>query len=150
VLVESWMSRRVCTVKPLDTIQHARDLMMTNRVNQLPVVSAGRVLGIITDRDLRDAFPSVFEAARQARTHDRSLPDPAVIPVESVMTQQVVTLGSKDSIVEAARLMRRERIGAVPVVDGGHLVGIIARSDLLDAFVRLAEASDAEPKGSAR
>lgn len=137
--VEAWMSRRVHTVKPQDSIQHARELMETNRVNQLPVVVAGRVLGIATDRDLRDAFPSVFEAARSGRQRDRSPSDPSVVEVESVMTQPVITLGPKDSVVEAARIMQRERIGAVPVVDGGHLVGIIARSDILRAFIELAE-----------
>jgi len=144
VQVATWMTRQVHTVKPKDSIQHARELMVANRVNQLPVVASGRLLGIITDRDLRDAFPSVFEAARQARHHNRPASDPASIEVETVMSERVITIGPKDAVVEAARLMRRERIGAVPVVDGGHLVGIIARSDVLDAFVQLAEAGGSD------
>jgi len=140
VQVTAWMKRKVHTVKPLDSIQHARELMEAQRVNQLPVVAGGRLVGIITDRDLRDAFPSVFDAAREDRRHEHVGTDPTRIPVETVMTQQTLTAGSKDSIVETARLMRRERIGALPVVDDGHLVGIITRSDILDAFMQLVEA----------
>jgi len=114
--------------------------METNRVNQLPVVVDHQVVGIITDRDLRDAYPSVFDAEHQRRTHaGEALADPSHITVETVMTPNVVTLGPQDSVVEAARRMRRERIGAIPIADKGHLVGIIARSDILDAFAALAE-----------
>ena len=58
--IEKWMKREVHCIKPLDSIQHARDLMEEHRINQLPVVVNGRLVGIITDRNLRDAFPSVF------------------------------------------------------------------------------------------
>ena len=143
--IEKWMRRPVHTVKPLDSIQHARELMEAQRVNQLPVVAHGRLVGIITDRDLRDAFPSVFDTARQDRRHDQRLPDPTTIAVETVMTQQTLTISSKESVVAAARLMRNERVGALPVVDADHLVGIIARSDILDAFVQLSEGRGDEP-----
>lgn len=114
--------------------------METHRVNQLPVVVDRRVVGIVTDRDLRDAYPSVFDPEpRRGRRGVEPTVDPAHIAVENVMTPNVVVLGPKDSVVEAARRMRRERIGAIPVVADGHLVGIIARSDILDAFVALAD-----------
>jgi len=50
------------------------------------------------------------------------------------MTAQVLTLASDASVAEGARLMRRERVGAIPIVDAGRLVGILTRSDILDAF----------------
>jgi acetoin utilization protein AcuB len=109
--------------------------MEADRVNQLPVVSNGRLLGIVTDRDVRDAFPSVFDHRRPAK---KAADAPEDMTVESVMTSNVLTLGAHDSVADAARLMRRERIGAVPIVDAGHVVGIITRSDVLDAFVALA------------
>jgi acetoin utilization protein AcuB len=132
-MIETYMKHPVHQVRPLDSIAHARELMETHRVNQLPVVAKGKLVGIVTDRDLRDAFPSVFE-------HRKMKPeeDPAAIVVETVMTPNVLTLGPKDSIAEAATLMRRERIGAIPIVDGHELVGILARSDVLDAYVGLA------------
>jgi acetoin utilization protein AcuB len=130
--IDKWMKRHVHTVRPLDSIAHAREIMASNRVNQLPVVNGPRLLGIITDRDLRDAFPSVFEELPPAKAGD-----PKNIKVEEVMTTNVLTLGPKASITEAAQLMRNERIGAIPIVDAGHLIGILARSDVLDAFVAL-------------
>ena len=147
MLIETWMTRRVHVVKPLDSIQHAREVMEANRVNQLPVVVDSRLVGIITDRDLRDAYPSVFDSA-QHRKHlkDDPLTEPSAIVVETVMTPHVVTLGQKDPVVAAARRMRQERIGAIPIVDDGRLVGIIARSDILDAFAALA-AWEASPPG---
>ncbi len=144
--VESWMTRKICVVKPLDTIEHAREIMESHRVNQLPVVVNGHVVGIITDRDVRDAFPSVFDETpvgshRAKETHS----DPKQIKVEMVMTPHVLTLGPKATVTEAARLMRSERIGAVPIVDGERLVGIVTRSDLLDALVTLAESTAQAP-----
>ncbi len=139
MLIEKWMKREVHSIKPLDTIQHARDLMEQHRINQLPVVVNGRLVGIVTDRNLRDAFPSVFESPPFGKTAKAPKgADPTKITVEMVMTPNVLTLGPKDEVVEAARVMRRERIGAIPIVEGGHVVGIIARTDVLDAFVALA------------
>jgi acetoin utilization protein AcuB len=138
--VDAVMKHPVVTVKPRDSARHARALMERHRVNQLPVVVDGRMVGIVTDRDLRDAFPSVFETMLEGRRP--RLPadaDPDAIPVENVMTAGVLTIAPATSLAEAARLMRRERIGAVPVVDHGRVVGIVTRSDVLDAFVTLAE-----------
>ena len=134
--IESWMKHPVITVKLKDSIRHARELMEQHRINQLPVVADGRLVGLVTDRDLRDAFPSVFDTApRVGRRRARPSADPATIPVEDVMTLEVMTLAPGAMLAEAARLMRRERIGAVPIVEGGRLVGIVTRSDVLDAFV---------------
>jgi len=139
VLIEKWMKREVHSIKPLDTIQHARDLMEQHRINQLPVVVNGHLAGIVTDRNLRDAFPSVFDSPPFGKTQKASkAADPTKITIEMVMTPNVLTLSPKDEVVEAARVMRRERIGAIPIVENGHVVGIIARSDVLEAFVALA------------
>lgn len=139
MVIEKWMKREVHSIKPLDTIQHARDVMEKHRINQLPVLVNGRLAGIITDRNLRDAFPSVFDSPPFGKPHQAPTgADPDKITVEMVMTPNVLTLSPKDDVIEAARIMRRERIGAIPIVEGNHLVGIIARSDVLDAFVALA------------
>ena len=136
--IEHWMKHPVHTVKPRASLRHARELMERHRINQLPVVIDGRLVGIVTDRDLRDAFPSVFEPPRHGDTRGKA-PDPEDVPVDSVMTANTLSLGPGDRVVDAARLMRRERIGALPIVHDGRLVGILARSDVLDAFVELAE-----------
>lgn len=137
--IERWMRHPVVSVKPRDSIQHAREVMAKHRLNQLPVVVDRRLAGIVTDRDLRDAFPSVFEAAEPGESRRQGSADPATIPVQDVMTSNVLALGPAAPVAEAVRLMRRERIGAIPIVDGGRLVGILTRSDVLDAFLALAE-----------
>jgi acetoin utilization protein AcuB len=139
VEIEKWMKHPVYSVKPLDSIQHARELMVQHRVNQLPVVVDGRVVGIVTDRDLRDAFPSVFDSTARREVKSKSGANPSEITVEMVMTPNVLTLGPKDSVGTAVQLMRNERIGAIPIVDANRLVGILTRSDVLDAFVALVD-----------
>ena len=137
--IQKWMKHPVHCVKPLDSIQHARELMETHRINQLPVVAGGHLLGIITDRDLRAAFPSVFDAPPlRSRKPGTAGTDPKAVTVDMVMTSNVLTLHPRDSVQDAARLMRRERVGAVPIVQDEQLVGILTRSDVLDAFVALA------------
>jgi acetoin utilization protein AcuB len=102
----------------------------------------GRLVGIVTDRDLRDAFPSVFESVEPSgRRRQPAGVDPETIPVEDVMTRDVLTLSAEAFVSDAARIMRRERVGAVPMVDGGRLVGILTRSDVLDAFVELSRSA---------
>ena len=140
--IDPWMKHPVITVKPQDSARHAREVMEKHRINQLPVVTDGRLVGIVTDRDLRDVFPSVFESAAPfERRRGRPGTDPATIPVEDVMTPNVLTLAPGAFVADGARLMRRERIGAIPIVDGGRLVGILTRSDVLDAFVELSQSA---------
>lgn len=139
-LVEHWMTRNVATVKPHDTIQHARELLEQRRINQVPVVVDGRVVGILTDRDVRDATPSVFDFTAFGEVKKgHEVVDPSSIIVESVMTPEAVTLGPGETVFAAARLLRTRRIGAVPIVADGRLVGILARSDLLHALTSLCE-----------
>ncbi len=143
------MKMAVHTVKPHDSVAHARAILAEHRINQLPVVVNRKLVGIVTDRDLRDAPAAVEVSAEAAGAAARKSPAPSPdkIAVEAVMTTNVLTLSSADRVEDAARLMRRERIGAVPIVDRGALVGIVTRSDVLDAYVALSEESRKE-KGS--
>jgi acetoin utilization protein AcuB len=136
--ITPFVRRVVVTVKPLDSVRHARELLERHRINQLPVVVDGRVVGIVTDRDLRDAFPSVFDSARRLRRHPEL--DPDRVPVRDVMAVRVVTLPAAASVTEAAAVLRRERIGAAPIVDAEQrLLGIVTRSDLLRALMEVEE-----------
>jgi acetoin utilization protein AcuB len=134
--IAAWMKTPVISVKPRDSLQHARELLEQHRINQLPVIVDGHVVGIVTDRDLRDAFPSVFDVARGRKRRAHS-GDPDAVAVEDVMSRTVVTLPPQAFVADAARTMRRERIGAIPIVEGGRLVGILTRSDILDALVEV-------------
>ena len=136
--IRRWMKHPVHSVKPLDSIQHARELMERHRVNQLLVVVDNRLIGIITDRDLRDAFPSVFDAPDLTRRKANiTTTDPRTVRVEMVMTPNVTTIGPGDSMADAARLMRKQRIGALPVIEAERAIGILTRSDILEGFVDL-------------
>jgi acetoin utilization protein AcuB len=148
MLVRDWMHRPVETIKPRDSIEHARAVIETHRVNQLPVVVGHDVVGIVTDRDLRDAYPSVFEIASSGGVPGRDLPDPSQILVEAVMVSNVLTISPEEDVTAAADLMRRERIGALPVVENGGLIGILTRSDLLTAFIDILRRSEV-PGGGA-
>src|SRR6185369_15066957 len=90
--IAPYIRRAVVTVKPLDSVRHARELLERHRINQLPVVVDGRVVGIVTDRDIRDASPSVFESSRHVRRHPEI--DPDRVPVRDVMAVRVVTLSA--------------------------------------------------------
>ncbi len=142
--IKDWMNSPVHTVKPRDTVAHARELLERYRINQLPVVRDGVLVGIVTDRDLRNAAPSAAEQAAADLGQIKDVLDPGTIAVETVMTEQVFAVTPEDSLEDAVRIMRRERFGAIPVVDNKRrVVGIVTRSDVLDAFMCLALGAEA-------
>jgi acetoin utilization protein AcuB len=125
---EHWMTRRVRTLAPSDSIEHACDLLKRYQINQLPVVARGELLGIVTDRDIRSSL--------RVRGHTvGSAPEQRV---RSVMSRPAIALGCHSTLLNAAEVMRHSRIGAVPIVRGERLVGIVTRSDILAAFAGLA------------
>ena len=131
------MKSPVLTLKLRDSVMHARDLLEEHRVNQLLVLCVGELMGNVTDRDVRDASPSLAQSGAAGRGVSRLPPniDPARIPVEDVMTPAVLTVAPDTSVIEAAKLMRSERVGSVPVLEEGRVIGILTRSDLLDALI---------------
>ncbi|HEY2773263.1 MAG TPA: CBS domain-containing protein [Candidatus Binatia bacterium] len=137
LLVRDCMTKTVRTLGPRDTVAHAREVMVRERINQLPIVAHGKLVGIVTDRDLREVMPTVFEAASHAAHRDRKWTDPSELAVEEIMTPDLVTMGPADSVADAASRLRAERIGSAPVLEDGKLVGILTRSDLLDALVAI-------------
>lgn len=136
MLIQKWMKFPVHTVKPHDSVAHARELLANYRINQLPVVQDEKLVGIITDRDLRDA-PETFAISSQPIGTDTPavLPDPGEIQIENVMTASLVTLSPEDTVEQAAQLMVQDRIGGVPIVEKDRLVAILTRTDVLQAFL---------------
>jgi acetoin utilization protein AcuB len=131
-IVGAWMHTQLHVAHPHDSIEAARALCERHRINQLPVIADGKLVGIVTDRDLRDAFPSIVEEAARPDDARREI---SSIHVEDVMTANVLTVAAGDPIERAAMIMRRERVGALPVVRNDRVIGILTRTDLLQALV---------------
>ena len=124
MLVADRMTRNPITVCPQDTLADARGKMSSGGFRQLPVVAEGRVVGIITDRDIR-------ERSMQLR----------LTTVATAMTEEIVTVAPQTSLAAAARMLLEYKIGGLPVLEGEKLVGIITTSDLLKTFIDVAERS---------
>ncbi len=130
MLVKDIMKRPVITIGPQATLREAHQLMWERGIRHLPVVDEGRLVGILTDRDIRLAT-SVLK------------PNPLSCDakVYEVMKRPVLTADPLDPVEDAARLMREEKVGCLPVVEGRELVGIITGIDLLDALIVLTGAT---------
>jgi CBS domain-containing protein len=133
--VRELMSRDVATVGVSDSCQDAIAWMAKRKIRHLPVVERdGTLVGIVTDRDLRHHLfkPQVFKEIG-AVTVDALL---KMVPVKEVMSAPVVTVGPEDSLDVAARTMLEDKVGSLPVVEKGRVVGIITETDLLRRIVR--------------
>jgi acetoin utilization protein AcuB len=128
VRVADWMSEGVLAVETFDSIAIARQLMAKHRINQLPVLDNDNLVGIVTDRDIRDAYPTSMMINR-GKEIDRFADK---ITVEEVMTHDIFVVRPQTALSTAVGLLRRHRIGSLPVVENKRLVGIITRSDVLD------------------
>jgi acetoin utilization protein AcuB len=121
IRVDRWMKMPVVTVKPRDSVAHARALLREHRINQLPVVQNERLVGIVTDRDVRGAARAVEIAAFAANLNPVQS-DPDKTSIEQIMSTNVLTLRPTDTIEKAARLLQKERIGSVPIIENGVLL----------------------------
>jgi acetoin utilization protein AcuB len=128
IKVADWMTETVLSVEIYDSISVARQLMAKHRVNQLPVLDHERLMGIVTDRDIRDAYPTSMLIGH-AKEIDKFAES---YTVEEVMTHDVFTVQPETPLATAVALLRHHRIGSLPVVKEKQLVGIITRSDILD------------------
>ena len=128
IRVADWMTETVLAVETFDSISIARQLMAKHRFNQLPVLDNDVLVGIVTDRDLRDAYPTSMMIDR-GEAIDRFADS---VTVEEVMSHDVFTVHPDTPLEKAVGLLRTHRIGSLPVVRNKDLVGIITRSDILD------------------
>ncbi len=123
------MAREVATLSPEETAGEALALCRRRRIRHLPVVEDGRLVGIVSDRDLRSATPALGDPARAAAL--------AEIRVGEVMARDVVTARPDDPIDGAANAMRERRINCLPVLEEDGLVGILTSSDVMESLVFL-------------
>ena len=134
LLVKDSMTREVVALPPHSTAGEALALCRERRIRHLPVLENGRLVGIVSDRDLRSAAPALGDPERAAALEK--------IRISDVLTREVVTARPDEPIEEAANRMRERRIGCLPVVEGDELVGIITSSDVMEALVYLVGAHE--------
>lgn len=134
MLVRSRMTPDVYTVSPDTTIADALNITRSHRIRHLPVLSEGRLVGLVTDRDLRLAMPPIW--AEQRDELKRALHSRTVGEV-MVSEREIITSTPDTPVEEAAKLLYEKRIGCLPIMQGDALVGILTETDLLRAFVEL-------------
>jgi CBS domain-containing protein len=133
VLVKEWMSSPVKTVVPDTAISKAHQLMKDDGIRRLPVMDSGRLVGIVTIGDIREASPS--DATTLSIWELNYLW--AQLTVEKVMTRDVISVRPDVSMIDAAKLMLDNKISGLPVVDHqGGLVGILTESDIFRMLVK--------------
>ncbi len=129
------------TIGPNHSIGAALARMRRGEFRRLPVLENGKLVGIITDRDLRLAMNSPF--VMREGWYDSYLMEH--IEVRSCMTPDPVTVDADSDLLTAVQLMRKHKFGGVPVLNNGRLVGILTETDLLDFLEQLLETrSEAE------
>lgn len=130
MLVEEIMNTSVPTLTPTHTINDALLLLKAKRIRHIPIINANKeVLGVVTDRDLKKATPSTLLNTNNPEVYE--------LPLEKIMTKNPIVGHPLDFLEETATIFYDNRIGCLPIVSQGKLVGMITESDLLYKFIEL-------------
>ncbi|MBU0674645.1 MAG: CBS and ACT domain-containing protein [Proteobacteria bacterium] len=120
--VKNWMKTNPVVIERTALLQEAAELMRDHAIRHLPVVDDGKLVGFITQTDLKQYFfPSMVED----------------IPVHEVMATNPITVDANSSIEQAAKLIHDYKIGGLPVLDKNTLVGVVTASDLVSGFIEV-------------
>lgn len=139
MLIQDWMAKDVMTVDENTSLMRATRIMKENKIRRLPVVSHGKLIGIITDRDVKDASPSKTTSLDIHELYYLL----SEMKVKDVMTDMPLTLVGNESLEKAALIMLSSRISGLPVVDkGGHLIGLLSETDVLRGFIHMTGIKD--------
>jgi acetoin utilization protein AcuB len=130
--VQDWMADQVITTDPGMSVANARQLMWNNNIRHLPVIQDGRLVGMLSERDVHTVDHT---AAVVLSSQQRAMLTGAYRSVRTVMMTAVQTVWPHDTMVYAASIMAQWKIGALPVVEDDQVVGIITTTDCLRALV---------------
>jgi len=134
MLLRNWMSQNVITVDANDSVVDATKKLKENDIRMLPVISKGKLVGIVTDRDLKKASAS---DATTLEVHEL-LYLISKIKVKEIMTKNPITVPFDFTVEEAAEVLMKNKISGVPVVNGRNQIsGIITQDDLFRAMISL-------------
>lgn len=132
--VREYMTKDPVVVRASDPLSRVGEVFDVQKFRHLPVVDdAGSLVGILSDRDLRN-ISAAMEILEQSLAHSRG------VLVQDVMTSTVTSVAPDANMKEAARIMAELKIGALPVVENQKLAGILSYTDILRAFVAVAPA----------
>jgi CBS domain-containing protein len=130
LMVREMMTTTVATLGRNDTLDLADDLMSMGRIRHLPVLEEGRVVGVVSQRDLfRSALAVALGYGERAQKLLLK-----TITVKRVMSEPAISIAPDATVTEAACLMLEHKIGCLPVVEGQTLVGIVTETDILRAM----------------
>ncbi len=128
------MQKPVITATPAMSLAEVQRVMRDHHIRHIPVVSGKRLVGMITDRDIREASPSPATTL----THGEIAYQMETTPIKTCMTKDVVWASPGFTMVDASHVLLECKIGCLPVVDNGTLVGIVTDMDCLRAFLETA------------
>jgi acetoin utilization protein AcuB len=130
LLVSDYMTPNPIVVEPEDSLMHALELVRLRGVRRLPVTVGGLLVGLVTEGDLKRAEPSTLTDSEA--DFNRVMEE---TPISRIMIQNPVTTTADSSLLEAADILLNTKYGALPVVAGGRVVGILTDNDLVRALV---------------
>lgn len=129
MLVEEIMKKDIFTLRSDQTVQDVMNLFEEKRIRHAPIVDDGKVVGIVTDRDLKDAMPSMFTVTPKGEPYKKKVSD--------IMTKNPLIAHPLDFVEEIALLFYEQKIGCLPVVSNNKLVGFLTETDLLYTYIEL-------------
>lgn len=137
--VQDYMTREPVTLHEQDPLREAVELVMVRRIRHIPILNAEeKLVGIVTDRDVKRTLPSPLSATAQEE-HEAVLETTAL---HQVMTREPITTGPDADVADAVEILVHSRIGGLPVVQDGTLVGVFTEKDALRGYLDLLKATD--------
>jgi acetoin utilization protein AcuB len=137
MLVRDYMTTELMTVQETDTLLDATMFFVRSTFRHLPVLRSRELVGIITERDVKQYAPSVLSGL-SAEEYNTIM---ETTPISRVMTRTPLTVQPDQSVLDAAKLLYAKRLGCLPVVQNGELVGIITTTDMLKVLTHMLEKS---------
>lgn len=139
VRVQDVMSTAVICIDSLTTVPEAQMLMKERRIRRLPVIDDGKLVGIVTQGDVRGALPSEVTTLNRAEQEYLM----KQVKVSRIMHGDVLTVSPETTVAEAARLMVKRKIGGLPVATAeGTVIGMVTESDIFNIFVKIFDTLD--------
>ncbi len=135
MLVQDYMTTEVTSLQESDTLLDAAMVFVRSSFRHLPVLQGKKVVGIITERDVKQFAPSLLSRTT-AEEYNTVM---ETTPISRVMTKNPMTLRPDQPIFEAARILYHRRFGCMPVVEKDELVGIVTTTDLLGLLIKMME-----------